>query len=134
MAGTKSNYLENAILNHWLGGATSTAPANVFFALFTANPTDSGGGTEVTGGSYARVSVANNTTNFATTSTGVKSNTTAVNFPAATASWGTVVGMAVFDASSGGNMLVWADLVTAKAIASGDQPYFAAGDFTWTED
>ena len=53
MAGSKSDYLENEILDHVLGGADYSRPATVYIALYTAAPTDAGGGTEVTGGSYA---------------------------------------------------------------------------------
>lgn len=129
-----SNFLELELLDHVFGNAAYTAPGTLYFGLFTVAPSDSGGGTEVTGGSYARVAVTNNATNFPAASGGAKSNGTAITFPAATAAWGTVVAMGVFDASSGGNLLAWATLATAKTIASGDTPAFPAGDFDVTLD
>jgi hypothetical protein len=134
MAGSKSNYLELELLDHVLGGADYTRPATVYAALFTAAPTDSGGGTEVTGGSYARVSITNNSTNWPAASAGAKSNGTAITFVQATANWGTVVAIGIFDASTSGNLLFWADLGTSKAINNGDTANFAIGDIVITED
>jgi len=133
MAG-KSDYLENKILDFLLGGVSYTPPATVYIALFTAAPTDAGGGTEVSGGGYARVAVANNTTNFPTASNGTKSNGTTITFPTATADWGTVVAVGIFDAATGGNLLFWANLTTSKTIQNGDTAQFAAGSLTFTED
>lgn len=127
-----SAYLENALNDHVLGSTSFTKPATVHFALFTAAPTESGGGTEVSGGSYARVAVTNNSTNFPNSSGGAKSNNTAITFPTATASWGTVTAFGVFDAASGGNLLYFGNLGTSRTIASGDTARFAAGDFSIT--
>lgn len=132
--GSFSNFLELEILDHVFGAASYSAPATLYFALFTATPSDAGGGTEATGGSYARVAVTNNATNFPAASGGAKSNGTAITFPTASAAWGTVVAMGVFDASSGGNLLAWAALTTSKTISGGDTPSFPAGDFDVTLD
>ena len=134
MAGSKSDYLENKLLDHVLGGADYTRPATVYVALYTVAPTDAGGGTEVSGGAYARVAVTNNATNFPAASGGAKSNGTEIIFPEATASWGTVVALAILDAAAAGNFLYWADLTTSKAIASGDTVKFAVGDLDIAED
>lgn len=133
---SKSNYLEDAVLNHILGGVTMpfTPPATVYIGLFISAPTDAGGGTEVAGGSYARAAVTNNATNFPAAAGGVKSNGTAVNFAAATAAWGTVVAVGVFDALSGGNLLYWAALTAAKTVQNGDQFSFSIGSLVFTED
>lgn len=134
MAGSKSDYLENQVLDIVLGDGTFTNPANVYIALFTAAPTDAGGGTEVTGGSYARVTVVNNATNWPAASSGSKSNGAAFTFTQATASWGTVVAFGIFDALTVGNLLYWGDLTTSKAIATDDTAEFAASSITITED
>lgn len=115
-----SNYLENLIANNVLGQAAMPAIPNLYFALFTAGPTDSGGGTEVSGTAYARVNLTNNTTNFPTATTGLKQNATAITFPTAGASWGTATHWGVFDASSSGNLLFHGALDSAKAIDTGD--------------
>ena len=134
MAGSKSDYLENKVLDHVLGGGDYTRPITVYVALYTVAPTDAGGGTEVTGGSYARVAVTNNVTNWPAASAGAKSNGTEITFAEATASWGTVVAFAILDAATLGNFLYWATLTTSKAIGIGDTAKFAVGDLDVTED
>lgn len=134
MPGSFSDFLELELLDHVFGNAAYTAPGTLHIALFTATPSDTGGGTEVTGGSYARVAVTNNSTNFPAASGGAKSNGTAVTFPTATASWGTVVAFGIFDAGSGGNLLAWATLTTSKTISSGDTASFPIGDIDITLD
>lgn len=129
MAGL-SDYAENKILDHVFKTASFTQPSNLYVALFTAAPSDSGGGTEVSGGSYARV--ACNTWDAA--SGGSIANTGAVTFTTATGSWGTVTHFAIFDASSGGNMIGWGALTTSKTVGSGDTASFAAGQLAVTLD
>lgn len=132
MAGSFSDYLEDALLDHVLNATAFTSPTTLYVALYTAAPSDSGGGTEVTGGSYARVSVTANTTNFPAASGGAAANGTAITFPTATADWGTVVAFGILDASSGGNLLLWADLTANKTVSSGDTASFAIGDLDVT--
>ena len=112
MAGSKSDFLENELLDHVLGNAAYTAPATVYIALYTVVPTDAGGGTEVSGGAYTRVASTNDATNWPAASAGAKSNGTAITFTTATADWGTVVAFGIFDALTAGNLLYWADLTT----------------------
>src|SRR5205085_11421592 len=104
------------LLDHVFGGgaATSsayTAPATLYVAVYTASPSDSGGGTELTIGTagYARVAVTNNVANWANASgaTATKVNANIITFPQATADWGTIVAFAVMDASTAGNFLWW---------------------------
>jgi hypothetical protein len=134
MAGSKSDFLENELLDHMLGNAAYSAPATVYAALYTVAPTDAGGGTEVSGGSYARVAITNNATNWPAASGGAKANGTTITFPTATANWGTVVALGIFDASSGGNLLFWSTLQVNKSIFTGDTASFAAGDISVTEN
>lgn len=135
MPGSKSITLSLSLLDHVLGGGSYARATNVYVALFTATPTSAGGGTEVSGGSYARVALTNNSTNFpaAAGSTPTKSNGAAVTYPSATVSWGTVNSFALFDASSGGNMLYWGPLTASRAVNVGDTPSFAVGALTITE-
>ena len=128
---SKSDYAENKILDH-LNGKTSFTMPTAYVALFTAAPSDAGGGTEVSGGSYARVATSGAT--WAAASGGSTSNAAAVTFPTATASWGTVTHYATFDAPTSGNMLRWAPLTASKTIGSGDTASFAIGALTQTED
>ena len=136
MAGSKSVYLELKVLDGVLGGPDFTHPATVYLALFTVTPTSAGGGTEATGGAYARVAITNNSTNWPAASgagPGVKANGTAITYPTATVAWGTVVAWALFDAASAGNMLYWGSLNTPRAVNISDTPSFAAASLTITE-
>lgn len=128
---SKSDYAENKVIDH-LNGKTSFTMPSVWVALFTAAPSDSGGGTEVSGGSYARKSTAGADWNAA--SAGSASNANAITFVTATGSWGTATHFATFDASTAGNMLRWGALTTSKTIGSGDTASFAAGALVTTED
>lgn len=136
--GSKSDYLEGKVLAHVLGNTAYTAPTTLYVSLFTVTPSDAGGGTEVTGGSYARVAVTNNTTNFPAptgTSPTTSTNGTAITFPAPTANWGTVVAFGIHDAATLGNLLYWGALSVSKTINNGDAaPSFAASALTITED
>lgn len=124
---------ENDILKARFGGATPTQPATWYVALTTTTPTDSAAGTEVTGGSYARVAVTNNTTNFPAPTTGVVSNGTAITFPAPTANWGTVTHFELWDAASAGTRRYWGALTTSRTVNNGDSaPSFAVGALTVT--
>jgi hypothetical protein len=115
-----SNYLENAIVNAVLRNTSYTSPTTVYVALFTSDPTDAGTGTEVSGGSYARKAIT-----FGAPSNGVTSNSATVTFDQATGSWGTVTYMALYDASTSGNMLIYGALTTSKTITTGDVFSFA---------
>lgn len=134
MAGSFSDFLELELLDHVFGAAAYSAPATLYVALFTATPSDAGGGTECSGGSYARVAVTNNATNFPAASGGAKANGTAIEFPQATASWGTVTQFGIFDAATDGNLLAWGDLTASKAVGDGDTISFPIGDLDITLD
>ena len=120
-----SDFLENKVLDHLLGATAYTAPGTVHFALYTAAPSDSGGGTEVSGGGYARVAVTNNATNWPAASAGTKRNANTITFPEATANWGTIVAIAILDAATGGNLLFWTT-ITSRSVVTGDIPRFNA--------
>lgn len=140
-----TDYLENKIID-WLLRATSyTPPATLYVGLLTAAPSDSAAGTEVSGGSYARVAVTSattawnntqgNTTGASTGGDGTSENAAAITFPAPTANWGTVTHFGIYDAASGGNLLIWAALTTSKTINNGDAaPSFAAGALSFQSD
>ena len=147
MAG-KSTYLQNKYIDWFFRAQTFSAPATVYIALFTSAPSDTGGGTEVSGGSYARVSVTSALANWAgtqsagsttastgTASPGVTSNNSAITFPAPTANWGVITSMGIYDASTAGNLLYWANLTASKTVNNGDAaPSFLAAALTIGED
>ena len=121
-----SDYLETKVLDHVFGGTAYTAPATLYVALFTAAPSDSGGGTEVSGGAYARQTIS------FTTSGDTTSNTAAVEFPTATANYGLVTHVGIYDASTAGNLMAWAGLTSSKNIETGDVFRIPAGDLDIT--
>lgn len=117
---------------------TTSMPATVYLALVTTAPTDANGTgiveVSTTSTGYARASAANTGaaagTNWPTAASRSKSNGTAITYPTSTASWGTVVGVAFYTASTGGTFLGYADLTSSQAVASGVTPQFAAGAIT----
>lgn len=119
-----TDYLEDALLKHVFTNTAYTSPTTVYAALFTVAPSDTGGGTEVSGGAYARQSMA-----FSVSGTGtLATNSAAVEYPTATADYGTVVAVGIFDASTSGNLLAYANLTTSKTVSSGDVFRFNVGD------
>jgi hypothetical protein len=128
MAGSFTDYLEDKVLKHVFTNVAYTSPTTVYVGLFTVAPTDTGGGTEVSGSGYARKSAAFTVSGTATLAT----NSAAIEFDAATGSWGTIVAIAVFDALTTGNMLAFADLTTSKTIATGDVLRIPTGDLDIT--
>jgi hypothetical protein len=136
MAGSKSNYLEGALLDHTLGGPNYARPASVFAALFTVAPGEGSAGTEFAGSNYSRAEIPNDASNWPAAVGGVKQNGLPVTFPVLTGTIGPVVGVALFDAATGGNMLYYADLApeNQKTFGTNDVPFLPAGAFTITED
>ena len=122
-----SNYLENALVNVTLRGTSFTAVSTPYVALFTSDPTDAGSGTEVSGGSYARTSAT-----FGAPSNGTSTNSADITFPTATASWGTVGWIGIYDASTSGNLLYHTPLDTSKTIDSGDIFKISTGNLSVT--
>jgi len=118
-----SDYLEDKVLDHVFGGVAYTAPTK-YVALYTVAPTDTGGGTEVSGGAYVRKTA---TFNVSGTSPTTATNAAAIEYPTATANYGTVVAVGVFDALTSGNLLAYANLDASKVVSSGDVFRFDAG-------
>ena len=121
MAGNLTNYLENKLIDHFLGTTTYTKPAAVYVGLFTVTPGEAGGGTEVTGGSYARQAAT-----FTAASSGATSNGTNIDFTGMPAA--TTVAIGIFDASTSGNMLLYGSLTVNKTTDAGDTLRIATGD------
>ena len=121
MAGNLTNYLESKLIDHFLGTASYTMPTDVYVALFTVAPGEVGGGTEVTGGSYARQIAT-----FTAASSGATSNDSNIDFTSMPAA--TTVAIGIFDALTSGNMLLYGTLTTNKTTDAGDTLRIATGD------
>lgn len=125
-----SNYLETELLDHVFANNAYTAPATLYLALHTATPDEDGSGTEVStsGTAYARQTVAFTVSgNTATTSA-------AVEYATATANFGTVSHVGIWDASTAGNLIAYAALTSSKTIETGDVFRVPAGDLDITLD
>lgn len=145
-AAALSDYAENKTVDAILRGQTLGAPATGYVALYTTCPTDSTAGTEVTGGSYARVAITSSLANWAGTQSagsttassgtgGTTSNNGVITFPAPTANWGVVTCWGILDASTAGNLWIYSALTVNKTINNGDAaPSFAAGAATFQID
>jgi hypothetical protein len=139
-----TDYLENKLIDQIFRGQASVAPASLYVALFTAAPSDAAGGTECSGNAYARVAVTSSLANWAGTQAagstvassgtgGQTSNNGAITFPTPTGGGrGTVTHFAIFDASTGGNMLLEGALTIAKTINEADTVSFPAGSLAIT--
>jgi hypothetical protein len=146
-----SNYLENKLIDHVFRATSFTMPSALYIALLTTNCVDSdtgtiltagsgGTGVEVTGGNYSRYQLDPSTTNWANTqasgsgassgTTGTTSNSATVTFPTASASWGTITGIAIVDAATNGNILFYGALSTSKTVGSGDVFQFNANQLS----
>lgn len=121
-----SYYLDNIINDYKYGNQAIVSIPTRYLGLFTTMPTPAGGQVEVSGGSYARVTVTNNLTNFPASALGSKRNATAFTFPAPTADWGIVLGAGWFDAISGGNLLDYGLFGTPISILNGDPAFVIA--------
>ena len=126
-----TDYTENLVLNFLLTTNTATRPTAWYVGLFTAAPSDTGGGTEVSGSGYARVVTGTMSVSGASPTTAT--NAAAIEFAAASGgNWGSIGWAAIFDASTSGNMIAWAQLTTARTINDGDVFRIPASSLTVT--
>lgn len=124
-------YSANRVLDLNFGGTAYTVPTNYYFGLSTTTiQIDGTGATEPSGGSYARVLLANNKSNFAVSSNASLTNLTAVTFPESTASWGTITYVGIWDALTSGNIWWFDSLSPARTIAINTTVLFAIGGIT----
>ena len=124
-----SDYAEKLILDWMMTTGSATRPTSWYIALFTAAPSDSGGGTEVTGSGYARKSV---TFDAGSSPGGTTQNSGAVSFTASGGNFGTVTHIGIFDAVSGGNLLWHGAMTASKTINDGETLEFSAGNIDLT--
>jgi len=121
-----SDHAENLLLDWMMTGDAATRPTSWYIALFTAAPSDSGGGTEVSTGGYAR-----RTATFTVTGD-TASNSGDISFTASGASWGSVTHIGIFDAVSSGNLLWHGAMTASKTISDGDTLQFSTGNIDLT--
>lgn len=122
-----SNYLEGALINAVLRNTSYTSPTTTYLALYTSDPTDADTGTEISGGSYQRQPIT-----FGAPSNGVSTNSSAIEFPQATANWGTITHVGIRDAVTSGNLLFHTPLDASKVINNGDIFKITSGNLSVT--
>jgi hypothetical protein len=128
-----SNYLETAVLNHVLRGTALAQPAGLTVALFTTAASETGGGTEVSGGGYSRKAVT-------FTVSGNTANNALVDFGTASANWGTISHYGIYDTAATPNLLFWgatknsSGTDTTFTVNNGDTFQFPASAITITLD
>jgi len=136
-----SDYLENKTIDQVFRGQAYAFPATLYVGLYSAAPSEVGGGTELTGNNYARTAVAASLPNWAGTqaaassttstgTTGTTSNNVAITFPTPSAFWGQVNAFGIFDSASGGNLMFYGVLSIAKTINQGDTVTFPAASLS----
>lgn len=133
-----SDTLENAILDHVLGGGDYTRETTVYVGLSTAVVSDNANGlAEPVGNGYLRVAVVNSSNNWSAAAAGIKQNATAFTFPEATGSWGTVTHFQVWNNGSltaAANLVAAGSLAVSKAVTAGDTPRFPINSLSVTQD
>jgi hypothetical protein len=133
-----SDTLENAILDHVLGGPDYSRVNTVWVGLSTAVVSDNANGlAEPSGNGYARVSVVNSSNNLGAAAAGVKQNAAIFTFPEATGSWGTVVHFQIWNHATNvaaANLIAAGSLAANKTIGAGDTPRFPVNSLSITQD
>lgn len=123
-----SNTYETYILNWSFNASSVTRPTSWYIGLFTSNPGEAQGGTELSGSAYARQAATFTVSGNAATTSNI------IEYPAATGSWGTITHIAVYDAETSGNQIAYAALTTSKTIETADVLRIPAGDIDVTLD
>jgi len=146
VSGGMTDYLSNKLIDLLWRGQSYTWPSAVYVSRFTADPTNAGGGTEVAGGGYLRVTLLSATSTLSGTQSpgstsassgtgGRTSNNAALTWPAPTANQGTTLSLGVHDAPSAGNLLFWAPVAEPRTVNNGGPaPSVAADDLGITLD
>ena len=130
-----TTYLNNLELNYSLGQTSYTPATTLYIALSTTSPNINGTGvTEPSGGAYARVAVANNKTNWSTSTVSTLSNNNNIEFPESTANWGTITNVCVYDAATGGNLLYFSALTASRIVQVETSLLFVTGKLSFAKN
>ncbi len=128
-----SNYLEEAILNHFFRSGNIPSPTKLYVALYISDPTDGDTGTEISGGGYQRQEVSFSAPVQISGKATIQ-NSNEIRFPVATTNWGTISHFGIRPALTGGNLLASAAVPSPKLIESGDEAKFNIGTLTVSMD
>ena len=132
-----SKQLATAIYNATLAGSRSNVPAatGVYAALHTNAPHDDTGGNETVYTNYARVNISAGVFTVITTGVAPEQTVTAtsnadISFPACGATGATISHWAIWDATSGGNLLYSGEFTAPRSVQEGDVVVIPSGQLT----
>ncbi len=128
-----SNFLEDAVLNHFFRNGSIQSPPQLYLALYISDPTDDDLGTEIAGGGYQRQMVSFSSP-IQINGKATISNNIEIRYPVATANWGTITHFGIRTALEGGNLLAYAPVPVPKLIESGDEAKFNVSTLTVSMD
>jgi hypothetical protein len=117
-----TDYLADKVAQHVLMNVAYTSPATVYLALYSTPTTAAGGGTEVGGGSYARLAISFTDPG----DPGLVEQDATLTFndmPGVT-----VTHIAIHDHISAGNMLIFGALRSPRTVGAGQPFVLGAGD------
>jgi hypothetical protein len=120
MPGFLTEQVNNKVLDCFFGGVPIAPPRTLYVGLSLTRAYKGGYTSEPLDGSYARVAVPNDLSNFLEASSGTKTNALTIAFPPPSATWGTISSVFIADAAVGGNVLAMADLTASRMIHAGD--------------
>lgn len=117
-----TDYTENKVLEGLINGtAIQLSNGKPYIGLLTSAPSDNDGGTECSGSGYGRIRVGDPTQgSFTIGVAGTATNDDEFRFQDAANAWGTITHIAIYDAETGGNMLVYGQLTSPVEIGTGD--------------
>lgn len=129
-----TSYLQKKLQDHTLGLAAYTMPTTVYASLHTSDPTDTGSTTgeiSTSGTGYARIAITSKM-NVTDSVTGISSNNVSITFGPASTDWGTITHVAISDAATAGNMLLFGALTIVQTTPIGESVQYSAGQFVST--
>lgn len=133
-----SNYTEENVINALLRGVTFPVPSKTYVGLHTANPGEAGGNEVTTAAfpAYVRREAEQGGaigSGWSAPVDGLSKNANQLTYPGFNgAAPVTVTHWAVYDAATGGNMLFYAPLQTARTLQTGDVFVFDTNALTVT--
>lgn len=124
-----ATYLANKILDHVFGKTPFVPDDDLELALFSVAPnSDGSGGTELSGGGYARFAFTNDGTTFAAASARQKLNDIELEFAndGSAGDWLPAVAWVIFDSS--GNVYTFGRVTPAVTVRAFQNRAFSSGD------
>lgn len=144
LIGGCTDYLSNLMIDEIFRGEEFDWEESNYLALFSAAPTNAGGGTELAGGWYARLELESTmaelsgtqgagTTSASTGTSGRSSNNLTKVWPDPTADTTAQAG-GLYDAPTGGNLLFWKAFSAKSISANGAAPTLSPNAFAFNFD